>query len=687
MGSVWLKLVSFVYRIYIGILIFDAIIYIGLHKSVKGFFLLLDSLTNSPYMFWKASLNFLCFLDTRLSDSLVRFIGFVTPRSEFFTIFLYLVLSLPLLALKILFYLVYILLKVFSFFPWLSKILLFAIFIPPLVYSYDFCSFVAYYVRTFYYSILRLFYKIIKTFIRLRLMLLEFKLFRRHMKDNGRRLSIREMAQAGINVNKRFQFEQFGNISSSKISNYYSNSDTFDLDQYLLGPIPFSVYVAGRHAHEHSKFHSVHSLIHDARFFYQPLKKRKLVRFNYQIKRAKSRILEDPAYNIVRVFEYHRYVSMGLVTNFNFSSFPEYYRSKLFGRLLRFNLIPVVNFYYSMFNNTLRNKNKNPDFWVNYGKMVTNPNRKLTWFEYSQNLLIQDPVFSYNNFDYTSPRFSRKLTNRSTIKGRFREFSISEGSRFSFDDYRSVTDTSGKVFSGSHFTQFLDDYDHYLKAKVHYKSRMERFWFKRVLLPASGLVLDKESGLPTSPVSGYPSLTRGRGLGSFFKITSVSFFGSVANLFELRSKAVLVFYRRFPIFLLHLKQFIGDFLFRVYILSVFLILRLPFFFVRGRRSLSLVYEFFTYPVKVSPFSILWSTTVFSISFSKALISVLNWVHACACTLISRFCSFVMLPVDFLKFLFICAREGSLEFRVAYELSILHKERDDFIEWLLNDSNK
>ncbi len=686
MDSIWTKFMSFAKKLFTGILIFGCIIYIGLHNSVKGFFSFLDWLIRLPYIFLEASLSILYFLDLRVSEGLIKFIGFTTPRSEFFTISLYMVISVPLLVLKIFFYLFFFFLKMLSFFPWFLKVTCFAIFIPPFVYAYDLCSFFIYYAKTLYYGILGYFYKALKACIRSYLALLEIKLLSRYVAKNGRKLVLREAVKAILNVAKRFRFEQFGNISSSKVSNYYYNSDTFDLDQYFLGSIPYSVYVSGRHAHEHSKFHSVHRLVHDSRFFYQPEKKRKLLRFNYPTNKLKT-VLEEPAYNAVRVFEYHRYISMGLVRNFNFSSFPEYYRSKLFSRLLRFNLIPAVNFFYNIFSGTLRNKNKNPDFWVNYRKVVINSVQEPAWFEYSRNLLLKDPVFSYNNYDYSSPRFGSKLTNRSVIKNRFREFSISEGSRFSFDDYRSSADISGKSFAGNHFSQFVDDYDHYLKTSVHYKSKMERFWFKRVLLPDSGLALDYRFGLPPIVSADRYSLTYKRQLKSFIKIIFIGFFGGIAALCIFFMKALLTLYKFFIFFLLQLGQFVSDFLFRAYLSFVFLILQIPNLAVRGKRKFVPVHEFFSYPVKVSPFSIIWAITVFSISLFRALVSVLRWFYIKVCTAILRIYNFVMLPLDFMKFLIVCAKEGNLESFVAYEMDALHKETDDFIEWLLNDSDK
>ena len=687
MGSVWLKLLSLATKIFTYYLILASIISIGLYKFVKGFFSLLDRSVKSPYRFKESSLNLLYFLDGKLSDGLVKFIGFATPRSEFFTIFFYLTLSVPLSVLKILFYLTFFLLRALSFFPWFLKVALFAILIPPLVYGSKFCSFVLYYIEIFYYLALGLFYKTLKIFIRARLALLELNLLRRHIKDNGRRLNVTEMARVISNINKRFHFEQFGNISASSVSNYYSNSGTFDLDKYFLGPIPFGVYVAGRHAHEHNKFRTDHGLIHDARFFYQPLKKRKLVRFNYPIKRPTPTVPEDSVYNTVRVFEYHRYISMGLVGNFNLSSFPEYYRSKLFSRLLRFNLIPAVNFYYNMFNSTLRNKSKNPDFWANYRKMVNDPARGLTWFEYSRNLLLKDPVFSYNSYDYTSPYFGRKLASRLATRKRYREFAISEGSRFSSDDYRSSTDVSGKPFAGGHFTQFVDDYDHYLKGKVYYKSKMERFWFKRVLLPDPGLAPDQQPDLPVLFPGERTSSAYGTSFSLFFKIVFASLSGAVVSLAGLLVTTVLTLYKFVLVFVHQLKQLVGDFLFRVYLFSVFFILRLPALAARGKQILTPVYEFFTYPVKVSPFSVFWSVTVFSISLSRALRSVSGRFFLRARNLAWRVYNFLILPTDFIKFLFICWRDGTLESLLAYEMDAMFKEMDSFVEWFLNDLDK
>lgn len=686
MDSVWSKFMSFAKKLFTGILIFGCIIYIGLHNSIKGFFSFLSWLTRLPYIFLEVSLNILHFLDLRVSEGLIKFIGFVTPRSEFFAISLYMIISVLLLMLKIFVYFIFFFLKMLSFFPWFLKVACFAIFVPPLVYGYDLCSFIIYYTKTLYYAILGCFYKTLKVCMRSYLALLEISLLSQYVAKNGRKLVLREAVRVIFNVAKRFRFEQFGNISSSKVGNYYYNSDTFDLDQYFLGPIPYSVYVSGRHAHEHSKFHSVHRLVHDSRFFYQPAKKRKLLRFNYSTNKLKT-VLEEPAYNAVRVFEYHRYISMGLVRNFNFSSFPEYYRSKLFSRLLRYNLIPAVNFFYNIFSSTLRNKNKNPDFWVNYRKVVINSVQEPVWFEYSRNLLLKDPVFSYNNYDYSSPRFGRKLTNRSVIKNRFREFSISEGSRFSFDDYRSSADISGKPFVGSHFSQFVDDYDHYLKTSVHYKSKMERFWFKRVILPDSGLALDYRFGLPSLVSADRYSLTYKRQFKPFIKIILIGFFGGITALYIFFMKALLISYKFFISFLSQLGQFVSDFLFRAYLSFVFFILQIPSLAVRGKHKFVPVHEFFSYPVKVSPFSVLWAVTVFSISLFRTLISILCWFYIKVCRAILRIYNFVMLPLDFMKFLIVCAKEGNLESFVAYEMDALHKETDDFVEWLLNDSDK
>jgi hypothetical protein len=666
-------------------MIVGGIIGIGLYKLFKGFFSLLNRFITLPYTFLETSLNFLCFFDLKLSNSLVKFIGFVTPRTEFFTVLLYLIFSVPLLALKTLFYTIFLLLMVPSLLLRSLKIACFAIFVPPCVYAYDLCSLILYYGKFAYHVILGLYYKIAKLSIRVYLLFLDLRLFKKCVKERGNGLDAREMRLVMDNVVKRFRFEQFGGLSSTKVVNYYDNSGTFDLNQYFLGSVPFSTYIAGRYAHEHNKFTSKHELMHNARFFYQSLKKRKLLRFSYPVvRKVRSSVAESPMYNTIRVFEYHRYMGMGLVNNFDFSSFPEHYRLQLFNRLLRFNLIPAINFYYNIFNSTLRNKSKNPDFWIYYGKMVTNPAGGLTWFEYSRSFLLKDPIFSYNNRDYTSPVFGRKLTNRRVAKKRFRELSLSEGSRLSFDDYRSSTESNGRLFVGSHFTQFVDDYDHYLKAKVHYKSKMERFWFKRVLLPDSGLASDRQVGLPEL----FPNrASYKRQIGSFFRVVFIGFFGGVFQLYNVIMTTLLICCRFLFSFLLQLKRLAVDLLFKAYLFFIFLILRLPGSFVRGKRKLAPVYEFFTYPIKMTPFSVLWASTVLLISFLRTVASVSERIYGLIRALALGVYSFATAPFDFMRFIFACAKEGSLESLVAYELDVLFKEVDDFIEWLLNDPDK
>jgi len=684
-GLGWLKFTSFASKAYTGASVLVCIVCIGLYRFIQSFFVFLNWLIKFPYIFLEVSLDTLYLLDLKLSDGLVRFIGFVTPRSEFFTILLYLILSVPLSLLKILSYLTFFILRVLSFFPWFLQVITFAIFIPPLVYAYDLCSFIVYYVKIFYYVILGWFYGILKTFVRGYLGLLELSSFRKSVARSGRRLIAREALITLSTLGQRFRFEQFGSISSSKVGNYYNNSGTFDLDKYFLGHIPFSVYFNGRYEHESGELSSSHDLIHNARFFYQPVKKRRSLRFDYSFGKLEAN-LEEPAYNAVRVFEYHRYISMGLVHNFNFSSFPEYYRSKLFSRLLRFNLIPAVNFYYNIFSSTLRNRSKNPDFWIHYRRAVASPNRGLTWFEYSQNRLLEDPVFSYNNYDYTSPRFGRKLVDKLFDRRRFREISISEGLRSSFNDYRSITDISGRVFVGSHFSQFVDDYDHYLKTKIHYKSRIERFWFKRVLLPDSGLASDRRSGLPVL-ISDDNDLKYRQQPVPFFKIVSIGFFGSIAGLYGLFSKVLSTLYRSVVSLLFQLKQVIGDFLFRAYLSLLFFVVRLPSSIARGKQGLAPLYEFFTYPIRVSPFSIFLGLVVFSASLLKALVSILKWFYALILNLILCVYRFITFPIDFVKFLVICVKKGNLESLVDNELDLIIKEIDDFIGWLLNDSDK
>jgi len=684
MGLAWLRFASFVTKVYATASIFVCIVCIVLYRFIQSFFSFLNWLVNSPYLFLEVSLDTLYFLDLNLSNGLVRFIGFVTPRSEFFTILLYLILSVPLSLLKILLYLVFFLFRALSFFPWFLQVSAFAIFIPPLVYTYDLYSFIVYYVKISYYAILGWFYRALKVFVRSYLGFLELRLLRQSV-AGGRRLTTREVTRALSTLGKRFHFEQFGSVSSSKVVNYYNNSGTFDLDKYFLGRIPFSVYFNGHYEHETGGLSSSHRLIHNARFFYQPIKKRRSLRLDYSFGKSEAS-LEEPIYNAVRVFEYHRYISMGLVHSFNFSSFPEYYRSKLFSRLLRFNLIPAVNFYYNIFSSTLRNRSKNPDFWVYYRRMATNPDRRLTWFEYSQSQLLKDPVFSYNNHDYTSPSFGRRLSSKLFNRHRFREISISEGLRSSFNDYRSLTDVSGRVFVGSHFSQFVDDYDHYLKTKAHHKSRLERFWFKRVLLPDSGLDLNRRFGLPALLSDNHdPKYKQQSGL--FFRIVFIGFFGSIVGLYGLFIRMLFIFHNFSISFLSQLRQVIGDFLFRTYLSFLFFVLRLPSFIARGKRGFAPVYEFFTYPIKLSLFSVFWSFTVFSISLLKALVSISKWFYALICSLALRVYRFLMLPIDFIKFLVICVRSGNLESLVDNELDLIVKEIDEFIGWLLNDSDK
>jgi hypothetical protein len=378
---------------------------------------------------------------------------------------------------------------------------------------------------------------------------------------------------------------------------------------------------------------------------------------------------------------------MGLVQNFNFSSFPEYYRSKLFSRLLRFNLVPAINFYYNIFNSTLRNKSKNPDFWTHYRRVVTNPTRGLTWFEYSRNLILKDPIFSYNNYDYVSPSFGRKLTNRRVARKRFRELSISEGSRTLSDDYRSSTDSGGKAFTGSHFTQFVDDYDHYLKTKIRYKSRMERFWFKRVLFPDSGLASDGQLGLPALFPGERVSVTYKQQFGSFFGIVLAGLLGGVAQLYNLLATMLLTCYQFFIFFLAQLRQSVLDFLFKFYLFFVLFILRLPALFVRSKRRFAPVYEFFTYPIKMTPLSILWTLVVLLTSLFRTVMSISKRFYVFICVIILGTFNFIIAPLDFIRFIFICIKEGNLESLVYYELEASFKEMDDFIEWLLSDPDK
>src|SRR5690554_1508162 len=685
MGLIWLRFASLATKVYVGASVFVCIACIVLYRSIQKFFFFLNWLIKFPYIFLEVSLDTLYILDMKLSDGLVRFIGFITPRSEFFTISLYLILSVPLSVLKVLLYLTFFLLRALSFFPWFLQVTAFAIFIPPLVYAYDLCSFIIYYVKALSYVVLGWFYKALKAFVRGYLGLLELRSLRQNATGSGRKLTTRDVLRTLSTLGQRFRFEQFGSISSSKVGNYYNNSGTFDLDKYFLGHVPFSVYFNGRYEHEGGELSSSHRLIHNARFFYQPMKKRRSLRLSYSSGKLEAN-LGEPIYNAVRIFEYHRYISMGLVHNFNFSSFPEYYRSKLFSRLLRFNLVPAVNFYYNIFSSTLRNRGKNPDFWIHYRRAVTSPDRGLTWFEYSQNRLLKDPIFSYNNYDYTSPLFGRKLAGKLFDRRRFREISVSEGLRSSFDDYRSSTDISGRAFVGGHFSQFVDDYDHYLKTKVNYKSKIERFWFKRVLLPDSGLALDRRFGLPAL-ISDDNDLKYRQQPGSFFRVLSIGLLGSIAGLYGLFSRLLSVLYRSLTSLLLQLKQVIGDFLFRVYLSLLFFVLQLPSSVARGKQGLAPVYEFFTYPIKASPFSVFWSLMVFSISLSKALVSSLKWLYALTCSLTLCVYRFITFPLDFVKFLVICVRRGNLESLVDNELDLIIKEVDDFIEWLLNDSDK
>src|SRR5690554_4624844 len=272
-GLGWLKFTSFASKAYTGASVLVCIVCIGLYRSIQSFFVFLNWLIKFPYIFLEVSLDTLYLLDLKLSDGLVRFIGFVTPRSEFFTILLYLILSVPLSLLKILSYLTFFILRVLSFFPWFLQVITFAIFIPPLVYAYDLCSFIVYYVKIFYYVILGWFYGILKTFVRGYLGLLELSSFRKSVARSGRRLIAREVLITLSTLGQRFRFEQFGSISSSKVGNYYNNSGTFDLDKYFLGHIPFSVYFNGRYEHESGELSSSHDLIHNARFFYQPDRK------------------------------------------------------------------------------------------------------------------------------------------------------------------------------------------------------------------------------------------------------------------------------------------------------------------------------------------------------------------------------------------------------------------------------
>lgn len=687
MNLFWSSFTSFSKKILTYASIFTCIVCIGLYRFIQRFFFFLNWLVKFPYVFLEASLGILNFLDLKLSDGLVRFIGFVTPRSEFLTITLYVVFSIPLSVLKVLAYLFFFLFKILSFFPWFMQVTAFAIFVPPFIYAYDLCSFIIRYAKVFYYVILGWFYKILKVFGRSYLGLLELRAFSQGMTENGRRMTARETMGILSTLGKRFHFEQFGSVSSSKVVNYYNNSGTFDLDKYFLGHVPFSVYFNGRYEHEGGGFSSGHRLVHNAKFFYQPVKKRRLLRLNHSSVKSEAN-LEEPVYNAIRVFEYHRYISMGLVRNFNLDSFPEYYRVKLFSRLLRFNLVPAVNFYYSMFNSTLRNQGKNPDFWIHYRKAVASPNRRLTWFEYSQSRLLKDPVFSYNNYDYTGPRFGRKLAVNLFDRRKFREISVSEGLRSSYDDYRSVTDISGRAFIGSHFSQFVDDYDHYLKTKVRYKSKMERFWFKRVLLPNSGLASDRRYGLPALLSDGRGSETYRQQPVSFFKVVFVGFFsGIVVGLCGLLGKMLTVLYMFFISLLLRFKQAVGNFIFRAYLLLLFFILRIPSLAARGKRGFAPVYEFFTYPVKVTPLSVLWTLIVFSISLSRALVSILRWSYVFVRVLVLRVYGFAMLPVDFVKFLLICIKDGNLGLLVDNELEAILEEVDDLIGWLLNDSDK
>lgn len=685
-NSVWLNFASFATKVYNFSAILTCIICIGLYRSVQKFFLFLGWLVKSPFVFLETTLEILYLLDLKLSEGLIRFIGFVTPRSEFLTIILYLILSAPISVLKVFAYAIFFVLRALSFFPWFLQVVTFAIFVPPLVLTYDAFSFVIYHTKVLYYTVLGWFYKALKTFIRSYLNLLELRSLRGGMVRGGSRPTILGLVKTLSILNKRFRFEQFGNISSSKVVNYYNNSGTFDLDKYFLGHIPFTVYFNGRYEHEGGGLSSGHRLIHNARFFYQSVNKRKSLRLDYSSVKSAAN-LEEPIYNSLRVFEYHRYISMGLVHNFDFSSFPEYYRAKLFSRLLRFNLIPAVNFYYNIFNSTLRNRSKNPDFWTHYRRVVTNPNRGLTWFEYSRNDLLKDPIFSYNNYDYSSPRFGYRITSKLFDRRGFREILVSEGLRSSFDDYRSVTDVSGRAFTGGHFSQFVDDYDHYLKTKVHYKSKMERFWFKRVLLPDSGLASDRHYGLPSLLSDGSNSEMYKKQPRAFLKIVSVGFFGGIAALYSLLGKLFSIFYRFFAYLLTELRRVLGDFLFRAYLSLLFFVLRLPSLVARGKQGLAPVYEFFTYPVKVTPFSFFWTFIVFAVSLSRFLVSTFNWFYGLTRRLFLRIYGLITLPTDFIKFLLVHAKRGDLGPLVDNELRAIYKEVDGFIGWLLNDSDK
>jgi hypothetical protein len=69
------------------------------------------------------------------------------------------------------------------------------------------------------------------------------------------------------------------------------------------------------------------------------------------------------------------------------------------------------------------------------------------------------------------------------------------------------------------------------------------------------------------------------------------------------------------------------------------------------------------------------------------VSILRWSYVFVRVLVLRVYGFAMLPVDFVKFLLICIKDGNLGLLVDNELEAILEEVDDLIGWLLNDSDK
>ena len=658
------------------IIFFLQVIFLFLYFIISRLLSGLSFIIRFPIIVVRFFSNVIRVVDIKICEIAVKFIGFVTPRSSAITLLICTFSKYATGVLQSLLYVFYIFFRFPVLFYSILKLFIYVIFVTPIIYF-------ANVLTILYYKIVRLFYfisfsliRIVKYFLKFIEIVLElaftfidfYNTVEKYRNDRKFNSLVRAFLQ---DIFRRFKAQQAGSISLDKTNQAFYHTDIFALDKYFLTDFPIVDVAEGRQPHEHDLFES--SSMARAHFFFQSSKKYKAFSIPYYpefINRGRSfKGVSIPGsdvpfllYDMSKVFDSYKLISGGAGSSFNFSMLQPNQKLMLFRLIMQFKVYANIKFYSSIFHSTVENMPLGASFWKYYSRAFTSlPSYYPSWFESDRGEYSTDLLFSYNNKWFNSSKFSPRSSGRQFSAGANLSRRHLSGSRWTFDSH-TFSGLDNSFFSGFHASQFADDYDYYSVPRSYYKSSLDRFWFKRLLTANILKSIELMDG-KVVPVQG-PMTSYSKQLNVVFKSLKMSMIYAIPSLLGI----VLELLRQLKInlnslfgFIIRLLRNIGssavDYIFFSF-LSAF-----RFYSYLSSSSTKIRNKiFFSYPIMVSLDSIFLSIYFIMVSMYMSLRSLCLF-GLCLIEFISYK---LWLPVDFIYFIKECYKKGNLAILVHNE---------------------